>query len=172
VTRSLTRTEGEKGGRSPSGRAVVNGAGQAVSALRASVPSAFSEVRDDRKWLHPDDMPPFDQRPSRQFILVEGFREHSGHLWHRVWADVAFIRRDDQPDSSLGYRVEDIGRIMRDGDMDCAERIIGWLPAAFPYFNAIAPAQAIEARRAETGTGSVEDESAVVEDHAPEGSRP
>jgi hypothetical protein len=30
----------DKDGRSPSGRAVVNGAGQAVSALRASVPSA------------------------------------------------------------------------------------------------------------------------------------
>jgi hypothetical protein len=81
------------------------------------------------------DILPFDRRPSRQFILVEGFKEHSGGLWRRLWADVAFIRRDDQPDSLLEYRREDIERIMRDGDMDCAEAIVGWLPAVFPPFD-------------------------------------
>lgn len=77
---------------------------------------------------------PFEKRPSRQFILVEGWKEHSGQLWNRLYADVAFIRRDDQPDSLLGYRREDIERILRDGDMDGIQKVLGWLPASFPNF--------------------------------------
>lgn len=82
---------------------------------------------------------PFDQRPGRQFILVEGFKEHSGRLWNRVWADVAFIRRGDQPDSLLGYRLEDMERIRRDGDMDVIEKVLGWLPASFPRWDQFGP---------------------------------
>jgi hypothetical protein len=103
-------------------------------------------------WNHPDDMPPFEHCPHRLFILVEGFKEHSGSLWNRLWADTAFIRPEDAPDGMLGYRRADIERIERDGDMDCAERIVGWLPAVFPYFTDIAPAQ---------------HESAVAESDAP-----
>lgn len=84
------------------------------------------------------DVLPFEHRPSRQFVLIEGFRSHSGQLWQRMWADVAFIRRDDQPDSMFGYRREDMERMMRDGDIECIERVVGWLPASFPYFNALA----------------------------------
>lgn len=85
------------------------------------------------------DVLPFDQRPGRQFILVEGFKAHSGVLWNRVWADVAYIRREDRPDSFLGYRREDMDRIRRDGDMDGVEKILGWLPASFPDFRSFAP---------------------------------
>jgi hypothetical protein len=90
----------------------------------------------DSAWR--TDVLPFESRPYRQFILVEGFKEHSGVVWNRVWADVAFIRRDDQPDSILEYRAEDIERIRRDGDMDGVEKVLGWMPANFPDFNEFA----------------------------------
>ena len=84
------------------------------------------------KWR--TDKPPFDDTPHRQFVLVEGVKYHSGVKWLRLHADTAYIRREDQPDQLLGYREEDILRIMRDGDMDEAERVLGWLPATFPSF--------------------------------------
>lgn len=78
------------------------------------------------------DVLPFEDRPTRQFVLVEGFCEHGGRLWNRTWCDLATIRPDDHPDSVLGYRREDMERIMRDGDIDCIESVLGWLPASFP----------------------------------------
>lgn len=89
---------------------------------------------DMNPWQPISTLPEFDKQPGRQFILVEGFKQHSGALWARKWADVAFIRRSDQPDSILGYRREDMDRIRRDGDMDCIERVTHWAPAKFPIF--------------------------------------
>jgi hypothetical protein len=85
-------------------------------------------------WLTSAELPPFDKRPARHFIRVEGWKEHSDGLWHRVWFDVAFICREDQPDSMLGYRRSDMERIMRDGDMDCIEVVTHWAPASFDFY--------------------------------------
>lgn len=84
-------------------------------------------------WLTSAELPPFDERPGRHFVRVEGWKEHSGTLWPRVWFDVAFIRREDQPDGVRGYRRSDMDRIMRDGDMDVIEAVTHWAPASFAF---------------------------------------
>lgn len=84
-------------------------------------------------WKPTSELPPWDQRPGRHFIRVEGWKQHSGSCWHRLHFDVAWIRRDDLPDSVLGYRREDMDRIMRDGDMDGIDAVTHWAPADFGW---------------------------------------
>jgi hypothetical protein len=114
---------------------------------------------------------PFDNRPMRQFIVVDGWKEHSGVLWHRRYADLAYIRRDDQPDSMLGYRREDMERIMRDGDMDGIEAVVGWRPATgIRYAESGDPnALATEAQRAETLQDDSVHEGAGLAEATPKG---
>lgn len=79
------------------------------------------------------DAPPFEERPSRQYVWISGERSHSGVRWRRDWWGLAFIRREDQPDCRLGYREEDIARLEDEGDMERGSaEIYGWLPAAPP----------------------------------------
>lgn len=79
------------------------------------------------KWR--TDLPPWDERPSRQFIRVEGCNTHSGATWRREWWDIARI----SPEGHQGYRTSDMERIARDGDMDFdTMQVVGWMPAALP----------------------------------------
>lgn len=84
-------------------------------------------LRAQMAWQPIEDQPEWDHRPIRQIIRAEGFKEHSGSCWHRVWVDVAYIERD----APLGYRASDLERIRKDGDMDFIERITHWKPAIF-----------------------------------------
>lgn len=102
-------------------RAVVNGAGQAVSALRASVPSAAH-------------CPTYLMRGKRYTTIPDGSDGGRGFWITTERGDQAYCRWND-----------------------CAHLNGG-------SWQRHDPAQAIEARRAETGTGSVADESAVRKD--------
>ena len=78
-----------------------------------------------------EELPDWDHRPIRQFIRVEGAKEHSGESWHRVWFDVAYIERD----APFGYRQSDMERARKDGGMDYIERVTHWAPAVFGVSN-------------------------------------
>lgn len=103
-------------------------------------PFGLSRSASQAKPLVPDawrtDQLPFDQRPIYQFVLIEGYQEHSGKTWHRLFAGTAMI--DGTPDNRWGYRRSDIDRIQRDGDMIVVERVLGWVPASYPNFTKFA----------------------------------
>ena len=125
-------------------RAVVNGAGQAVSALRASVPSASAFDA----WIDELDETVIQGEYGYEPGEFAVYPEHWRAMWRQGLTPTEAFRR--ALDAHAEARVE--------ADRAQAEN---WQRIQ------AADAQAIEARRAETGTGSVADESAVVEDHAP-----
>lgn len=86
------------------------------------------------EWLRIEDQPDYDHRPHRQFILVEGWAEHSGVKWARAYWGIAAICRDDQPECFMGYRREDVERIMQQHGMSGVDRIAYWMPAKCPPF--------------------------------------
>lgn len=81
------------------------------------------------EWKSSDELPDWDHRPIRHFIRAQGYKEHSGMQWGRVWFDVAYIDKKGH----LGYRESDIARVMKDGDMDFVEEITHWRPAMFDF---------------------------------------
>lgn len=84
-------------------------------------------------WIPIKDRPAIDHQPIRQFIRIEGSREHSGLNWGRVWCGEAFIRRPGRDGELLQYRSADIVRLCQDGDMDLhTAEVTHWMPAAFP----------------------------------------
>jgi hypothetical protein len=111
-------------GRSPSGRAVVNGAA-GVSALRASVPSAVFAISSSACFYPEEDDP-------------ENF---DGQTF--TWTFE--IGKNERPGPGL-YRIELVRLLTPEERSEKSATLL---------------AQAIEARRAETGTGSVH-ESAVA----------
>lgn len=78
------------------------------------------------------DVLPFEQRPIYQFVLLEGYQEHSGRTWHRRFAGTAM---PVGAGGRFGYRASDIDRIQNDGDMIVVERVVGWMPATWPSWN-------------------------------------
>lgn len=85
------------------------------------------------QWLPISERPELDQQPGRQFIRLEGSREHSGHTWARVWCGEAFIRKPGSEDEMHQYRRDDILRLCKDGDMDAVTAVVThWMPATFP----------------------------------------
>ena len=72
----------------------------------------------------------FGEWPSRQFILVQGWKAHSGIIWKRSHWDVSFVRSTDPHH----YRAEDMERIRRDGDMDGIDAVTHWAPARVANF--------------------------------------
>ena len=80
------------------------------------------------EWQPGDSLPPTMERPGRCFIRVEGFKEHSGVTWHRVWCDLVHTNSE----TGWGFRQSDMNRIFRDGDMDVITKITHWMPAKFP----------------------------------------
>ena len=85
-------------------------------------------------WQRIEDQPDFENRPHRQFILVEGWQAHSGVTWARAHWGIARICREDQPDYLMGYQRADVERIMREDAMDGVDRIDYWMPAKCPPF--------------------------------------
>ena len=78
-----------------------------------------------RPWHEFEAMPP-DQRPGRIFVLVEGWKAHSGVMWDRRYADLAWTH----PKQPFLLRQEDRDRIVRDGGMDGIEAVLMWHPAS------------------------------------------
>ena len=93
-----------------------------------------------RAWR--TDTPPFMSRPIYQFVLLEGFQEHSGNTWARKFAGTAMIAQG--PESRFGYRASDIDRIQADGDMTCVTKVLGWVPATWPRWDWFTPRAAIQ----------------------------
>ena len=84
-------------------------------------------------WEPIETRPELDKQPGRQFILIEGSREHSGAHWHRVYAGEAFIRKPGAEDEMLQYRRSDIMRLCADGDIDpWTAKVTHWMPARYP----------------------------------------
>lgn len=74
-------------------------------------------------WKRMIEAPEWDQRPGRQFILLEGTRSHSGEQWPRRHVCVAYLDKEG-PD---GFRLNDIQRGLKDGDMDVGV-VTHWAP--------------------------------------------
>lgn len=84
-------------------------------------------------WREMVDQPPHDQRPIRQWIAVEGIREHHGSTWRRFYVGEAITRPDGLDDEQQGYRRKDIEAIEDAGDMDRGTGlVIAWMPVSFP----------------------------------------
>ena len=90
--------------------------------------------RSKDEWRRIEDQPEYDDRPHRQFILVEGWADHGGARWRRAHWGIATIRRDDQPDCLMGYRREDVERVAEQGGMTGVEHVAYWMPAKCPPF--------------------------------------
>lgn len=137
-------------------RAVVNGAGQAVSALRASVPSAELVAKARETWTIYPGLGPIT-RAQRELIhsLCDRLELYEAALHH-----VGTKQRPLVPETDT--------RMLHAYLAGCFEGIQSFARAVLADPTCEEAAQAIEARRAETGTGSVEDESAVPEGNAPE----
>jgi len=83
-------------------------------------------------WKPASELPAWDHQPGRQFIRLEGSREHSGGRWHRIYVGLAFIRKPGEPDEIKGYRSKDILQLCEEGDMDLwSAEVTHWAPAAF-----------------------------------------
>jgi hypothetical protein len=138
-------------------RVVVNGAGQAVSALRASVPGAWFAWPVLTVW----------EEVEVELLCREGivFRvnAHDFEFWYRE-------ARSDSCDDIVAFRI--VGMCQAPED-DLHRLCADWqnrhniIDEQATYGEVQRLAQAIEARRAETGTGSVADESAVPNGDAP-----
>ncbi len=87
-------------------------------------------------WQKIEDQPEYERRPHRQFIIVEGWKAHSGVTWARAAWGIASIRREDDPECMMGYYRVDVERIRRDGDMDGVNCIRFWMPAILVPFPA------------------------------------
>jgi hypothetical protein len=83
-------------------------------------------------WKPVSERPEWDKQPGRQFIRLEGSRDHSGYSWHRVYVGLAFIRKPGTSDELKGYRDTDIIQLCDDGDMDLwSAEVTHWAPATF-----------------------------------------
>lgn len=87
----------------------------------------------EMKWLPVCDRPAVEHQPGRQFIRLEGSREHSGVTWGRVYCGVAYTRPLGSDDEMLQYRKSDIVQMCKEGDMDEWSAVVThWMPAIFP----------------------------------------
>lgn len=85
------------------------------------------------EWKPISERLPWDKQPGRQFIRLEGYAEHSGAKWHRIYVGDAMARRPDDPEAILGFRAEDIIRLCKDGDIDLhSAEVTHWMPAVYP----------------------------------------
>ena len=66
----------------------------------------------------------WEERPYRQFIRLEGSREHSGHRWPR---SVTGEARTSQT-GPFGYNADDIARLKRIGDLEHMHGVTLWMP--------------------------------------------
>ena len=73
-------------------------------------------------WKPISEYPEPSFRPGRQFVMLEGTKEHSGLPWKRQYIGDARVG-----DGPQGYRKADIDRLLKDGDMDCGE-VKFWAP--------------------------------------------
>ncbi|MHC2867928.1 hypothetical protein ACVIYH_009061 [Bradyrhizobium diazoefficiens] len=84
-------------------------------------------------WKPISERLPWDEQPGRQFIRIEGYAEHSGAKWHRVYVGDAMARKLDDPEAILGFRAADIIRLCKDGDIDLhSAEVTHWMPAIWP----------------------------------------
>ncbi|WLA80374.1 hypothetical protein [Bradyrhizobium elkanii] len=103
------------------------------AALVAAGIDLSASGRTTYEWRDVAELPPWDEQPGRQFIRLEGSRDHSGVNWHRVYCGIAYIRRPGEPDEMLGYRDTDIIQLCDEGDMDLfSATVTHWMPARFP----------------------------------------
>lgn len=108
----------------PHANALLNiGADAVLTALREA--GALVE------WRPMSEQPEPMHRPSRQFIVVEGWSDHSGAHWVRKHWGLAHTRTGE--DSIQGYRKEDMMALAKDGDMELySMSVTHWMPAYCP----------------------------------------
>lgn len=85
-------------------------------------------MSEDFYWRQFSECPEVMKRPGRCFVRVEGWKEHSGSLWHRSHCGLA----GTSSETVWGFRQKDIDRLMEDGDMDGIDEFTHWMPAVFP----------------------------------------
>jgi hypothetical protein len=86
-------------------------------------------------WQPISERPEIDAQPGRQFIIVEGWLDHSGVSWARMFMGEAWIRKPGGDDEMLQYRKSDILRICKDGDIDpSTARVTYWMPGKYPDY--------------------------------------
>lgn len=85
----------------------------------------------DSWWRPIADLPPFNERPQRHFVIIEGWKSHHGRRWARAYWGIAYTH----PDGQFGYRRKDITRLRIEGDMDVVDGVTYWMPAVVPGGN-------------------------------------
>lgn len=100
--------------------------------LPIQMPNTRGSTMAEIDWKPISERPKWDEQPGRQFIRIEGSRDHSGTTWHRIYVGLAFIRAPGQPDEFKGYRLKDMSQLCEDGDMDFwTAEVTHWAPATF-----------------------------------------
>lgn len=85
------------------------------------------------EWKPVSERPAWDHQPGRQFVMIVGSCTHHGTTWARAYCGEAFIRKPGVADEMLQYRLQDILRLCKDGDIDLhTARVTHWMPAIFP----------------------------------------
>ena len=105
--------------------------GDEISAnLTAAIAAREGELAG---WRKMGDRPEWQHQPMRQFILIEGHKEHSDAKWMRRHVAMVWAERD----GPQGYRRRDIIQALREGDMDDnGWTVAAWMPATFPPYPA------------------------------------
>jgi len=82
-------------------------------------------------WKPIADLPEWNQRHSRMFIRVTGWKEHHGSMWGRSGFGIAWINKDGR----FGFRDSDIELLRKDFDMDAVDAVTHWklLDLNFPH---------------------------------------
>lgn len=79
-------------------------------------------------WAPYDPDLPFDKRPMRQLIHIEGTTNHTGVNWRRQFIGIAHIDKN----GPQGYREDEINQFLKEGDMDYGV-VTFWAPAIFTW---------------------------------------
>ena len=68
-------------------------------------------------WKPISEYPESGQRPGRQWVFLEGSKNHSGVTWVRQYIGDVIL----DGTGAYGYRETDLRRLLDDGDMDFGE---------------------------------------------------
>lgn len=97
---------------------------------RIAIADRLSQILADEEggWRPFSERPDAMNMPGRQVIFVEGWKEHSGTIWHRCgWGVVGADATGPH-----GYSRRSIGALMESLDMDGIDRVTHWMPAVLP----------------------------------------
>jgi hypothetical protein len=81
-----------------------------------------------RQWQKIETLPPPGERPGRVFVVIEGFKDHSGLSWYRQHAGLAYTYNH-------GITPETLRKLEKEGDMEVGTAVVThWMPYDLPPY--------------------------------------